>query len=433
MAATAVISKKPSSFIYENLVSQVQTIQNQIIEMENTINNQRQTDKKVQNELKSRLFIFTDPYGNRTTNNYMDHQSISKIIRDYKKNYVPKYLQQWIRIGTQNHDIISRLNEDELKSTVSEYENGQEFVSYGEISVFIGIHEKFWPQSIVINMVIMDNIDKMKMRIKQQRRFHDFELKSCIIDPNIEPNITNWKEGEILKLEETAMSNQLYQNNCVILAKVIDNKFDSDRSYDFCLHVKTLTGKTIALNVNSQMSMLSVKELIQDVEGIPPDQQRLKFYGKKLEDHKTLSNYNISDESTLHLILRLRGGMYHFTSGRQDFRCLPYDSMDAIQNVLIFKFKNIDHAQRLSLSKLQNFIIQAKTILSTLYKHNTLKHLLIKEEQLRLSSQTQQLLSSIQDRTDIDWMDIIDQLQTQLIKQTIGQHATESEIQHGLK
>ncbi|CAF3851769.1 unnamed protein product [Adineta steineri] len=462
MAATAVISKKPSSFIYENLVSQVQSIQNQIIEMENIISSLLEKEKKIQNELKSRLFIFIDPYGNRTTNNYMDHQSISKIIRDYKRNYVPKYLQQWIRIGTKNHDIISRLNEDELKSTVSEYENGQEFISYGQISVFIGIHEKFWTQSIVINMLLMDNRDKTKMKIKQQRRFPDFELKSCIIDPNIEPNITNWEEGEILKSEETVMSNQLYQNNCIILAKVIDKKFDSDSSYDFCLLVKTLTGKTITLNVNSQMNMLTIKELIQNVEGIPPDQQRLKFNGKQLEDDKTLSNYNISEESTLHLILRLRGGMYHFTSGRQDFRCLPYDSMDAIQNVLIFKFKNIDHAQELSLSELQNSILQAKTVLSTLYsktraiytddnipdlksiilpipndnedsKHNTLKHLLIKEEQLRLSSQTQQLLSSIQDRTDIDWMDIIDQLQTQLIKETIGQDATESEIQHGLK
>ncbi|CAF1409731.1 unnamed protein product [Adineta steineri] len=464
MANAAVISKKPSSFIYENLVSQVQSIQNQIMEMENIISSQLEKEKKIQNELKSRSFIFIDPYGNRTTNIYMDHESINKILRDYKKNYVPKYLQQWIQIGTKNDDIISPLSESRLKSTVSQYENGYEFVSYGEISVFIGIHEKFWPQSIVINMLLMDNIDKIKMKIKQQRRFPDFELESCIIDPNKRPNKTNWKEGAILKPEETVMSSQLYQNNCIILAKVIDNKFDSDSSYDFGLFVKTLTGKTMILNVNSQMNMLTIKELIQNVEGIPPDQQRLKFYGKKLEDHKTLSDYNISEKSTLHLILELRGGMYHFTSGRQDFRCLPYESMNAIQNVLTFKFQDMHNIQELSPSDLQNSILQAKTIMSTLYsktrgiytidnitqlkniilpipndnedngddEHNTLKHLLIKEEQLRLSQQTQQLLSSIQDRTDIDWMDIIDQLQTQLIKETIGQDATESEIQHGL-
>ena len=120
------------------------------------------------------------------------------------------------------------------------------------------------------------------------------------------------KDGCALPLDASLASLNILAHECLSL-----------KVSGFSVYVKALTGRTVTLcGLASSTSVDELKRRLQTLEGIPPDQQRLVFAGNELEDDKAIGDFGVSKEATLHLILRLRGGMYDEISGREGFQVL---------------------------------------------------------------------------------------------------------------
>ena len=105
----------------------------------------------------------------------------------------------------------------------------------------------------------------------------------------------------------------------------------------FTIQIKTMTGLFIPITVTPSMTVLELKLQIKKTEMYEPDQQRIVYSGKQLSDDNQLKDYSISADATVHLIIRLRGGMFHETSSRQDMEplvCTLWTEIAAIEKLL---------------------------------------------------------------------------------------------------
>lgn len=109
---------------------------------------------------------------------------------------------------------------------------------------------------------------------------------------------------------------------------------------EFPIQIRSLTGKNIDVKVHHKMYVSELKELIEKQDQTRFDQQRLVYNGKQLEDERTLDYYNITQDTVVHIILRIRGGMFHETSARKDFglvQCVLIDSIEELEEKIRLK------------------------------------------------------------------------------------------------
>ena len=132
-----------------------------------------------------------------------------------------------------------------------------------------------------------------------------------------------------------------HQNRFIHLDELISFSKSFYSNEQFGIYVKNLTGRTIDFQITHQMSVEELKMKIQEKDGTPVEQQRFIFAGKDFKDSMLLGMYNITKDSTIHLVLRLRGGMHHITSTgilRKDFDSLKEELSPEIQELISSAF-----------------------------------------------------------------------------------------------
>lgn len=220
-------SMTSSSFVYEELVAHIDTTKNQMVERIKHLDKRVNKDNKIKYQLKCHSLTIIEPYGNSITEPCMDHELISTVLRKFKKNYIPKYLHQWIQFGHLIENEIVRINKSQLKSTVAQYENKYPIIAHGQVTVWIGLWERVPDDKLMLKTRLTDNMEAIQMQIKARTEAISVELKTPIVSNCAESSLKDWNECTTLNPQDTIMSKSLYQEHSIIMSQITIEKVNN--------------------------------------------------------------------------------------------------------------------------------------------------------------------------------------------------------------
>lgn len=156
-------------------------------------------------------------------------------------------------------------------------------------------------------------------------------------------SLIKWNEyfTKILNSDQREKYHETYQNQFIPLEKLISFSKSFYSNEQFGIYVKSLTGRSIYIEITHQMSIEELKMKIQEKDGTPVEQQRFIYAGKDLDDPMLVGRYNIQKDSTLHLVLRMRGGMHHTSSTgipKNDFDLIKEELSPELEELLSSTF-----------------------------------------------------------------------------------------------
>ena len=214
------------TYTYGDLVSHIKTIQYQLKETVEYLDNRWNNEKSTRDQFQSSSLTIIDPYGNSITKRYMNHEYIDSLLKTFLEYYVPKYFHKYIRFGHLIENEIKPLEVSKHNLIEAKYNDPRPIVSYIEITVWLGDFKNLKPQRIILKRLLNDNIEQIRMHLIERTKLNWMELRGHIIGENTEPNEKNWNEGNPLEPEDTITSKELCANGCIVMANIAMDMVD---------------------------------------------------------------------------------------------------------------------------------------------------------------------------------------------------------------